>query len=231
MKTIKFKKVSADDKGLLEQIYRLRLQVYGRECGFIDEKDYPLGLETDEYDKQSIHFAAINSFGEVIGSMRLILADKHIFPFQKHCRYVQLPSGHVPKDIGEISRFVISKELRKRKIFSFRCWPGHTFQKRQGHSPRGFLNHARLVAMGLCGEVVKESRERGITHVYALMEKGLYTLIRYYGFNPQCLGEDVDVYGPVRPYVIPVEDSRHSVNHYYHLSTPDTPPQEILALV
>src|SRR5689334_23097596 len=106
-----FKKIDPKDQQAMEQIYRLRFEVYCHECGFIEEKDYPDGRETDEYDKQSVHFAAINSFGEIIGTVRLILSTPLVLPIKKYCPDVRLEPE---VSYAEISRLVISKRLRRR---------------------------------------------------------------------------------------------------------------------
>src|SRR3990167_9126064 len=90
MEKLIFKKVTLQEEALMEQIFRLRLHVYGRECGFINEEDYPNGLETDEYDPHALHFAAINSQGEVIGSLRMIIPDTLKLPVEKHCSHSTL---------------------------------------------------------------------------------------------------------------------------------------------
>ena len=55
MENFEFKKIELNDQKMMEQIYRLRFEVYCKECGFIKEEDYPEGIEQDSYDAQSLH--------------------------------------------------------------------------------------------------------------------------------------------------------------------------------
>lgn len=64
-----FRKITSLDK--LQEAYRLRFQVYGRECHFWKESDYPQGYETDEFDPFSTHFAAFDSEDRMVGSVSL----------------------------------------------------------------------------------------------------------------------------------------------------------------
>lgn len=208
MQTIKFKKVDLSEHDLMDQIYRLRFQVYGRECGFISEGDYPDGLEKDEYDSQSVHFAAINSFGEVVGAMRIILPGTHPYPVEKNCPEVQLDQETIPgvMRFAEISRLVISKQLRRR--FPLYMAYGHKRKRdaEQADNAYGSLKDAKPIVWGLCREAYKESKCLGITHFYALMEKGLWALLRMYGFKFRCVGKQIDCFGPVHPYISEIGD-------------------------
>ena len=201
MQNFIFRRVDPEETALMEQIYRLRFQVYGRECGFINEEQYPDGLEIDEYDKQSLHFAAIDSEGDVVGTTRLILTDHRLSPLEKYCPHVPVNRNVQPGRYAEISRLAISKNLRKKASLRL------SFKSRSGKKKvkPGFLGHD-FIAAGLYKELYKESKLRCITHWVALMEKGLWFLLKIYGYKFECLGEEVDVFGPVRPYIGKVSD-------------------------
>lgn len=202
MQTFIFKKVELSETDMMEQIYRLRFQVYCRECGFIQEKDYPNGVEIDAYDKDSVHFAAIDEEGYVIGTMRMILADKVELPLENHCKSLTVGKDSVQREnLAEISRLVISKTMRKRwndgKYYS----PQVADVKISDPSGHEFLRRAKPMAFGLYREIYRESKRHNITHWYALMEKGLWLLLKIHGFTFESIGEEVDVFGIVRPYV------------------------------
>jgi N-acyl amino acid synthase of PEP-CTERM/exosortase system len=194
MQSLLFKRVHPYEKELLQKIYRLRFEVYGDQCGFIRKEDFPDGIETDEFDETSIHFAAVKPDGEVLGTLRLILPTHKKLPVQRHVRFF-LPHDENLENIycAEISRFMISKKLRRD--LTKKDWEA------QKKNEATLLKEAKNIFMGLCLEAYKECNNLGITHVFSLMEKGLHVLLRFYGFHFQCVGEEIDIYGPVRPYV------------------------------
>lgn len=202
METFIYRKVELHEKELMQDIYRLRLQVYGHECGFLNVNDYPEGIETDQYDDQSIHFAAINQYNEVIGSLRLILPKPKPLPVQIHCPNIKIDYETLPElKFGEISRFVISKELRRRR-FDGTYYEALVEDKEvQDQSGNQFLRRAKPMAFGLYRELYRESKKIGITHWYTLMETSLWLLLRIHGFSFECVGAEVDIYGPVKPYL------------------------------
>ena len=204
MEPFTFKKINFDDNVLMEKIYRLRFQVYCLECGFIKAQDYPDGIEMDEYDPQSVHFAAFDQNGEVVGTMRLILPGPCPLPIQCHCPGLDIPGDLTSSNNGgcaEISRLVISKQLRRRRDDGMYYEPQVDDRKVVDSIKNEFFRRAKPMAFGLYREMYHESKCRGISRWYALMEKSLWLLLRIHGFHFDCIGEQVDVYGPVNPYV------------------------------
>ena len=97
-----------DDSGLKE-IYRLRYKVYVEECGFERPENHPDGIEIDEFDKNSIHFAAKDNSKNIIGTVRLILNSQIGFPIEEHCK-LNINKDELPRNhLAEISRLAISK--------------------------------------------------------------------------------------------------------------------------
>jgi N-acyl amino acid synthase of PEP-CTERM/exosortase system len=200
MEDFQFKKVEIHDQEMMDQIFRLRFQVYARECGFIKEADYPGQKESDEYDKeQSVHFAALDSAGAVIGTMRLLLPGALPLPIERHCPSLKITpdpvNGH-----AEVSRLVISKQLRRRRDDGLYYEPQVEDKTVTGEHAE-FLRRAKPMAFGLYREMYQESKRRGLVYWYALMEKSLWLLLRIHGFRFDCIGEEVDVYGAVCPYL------------------------------
>jgi len=216
METFTFKKVDRDDTKLMEQIYRLRYQVYCNECGFLKAEDYPDGIETDKYDPQSVHFAAMSTRGDVIGTMRMILPGEHIFPIQEHCPDVVV-DYQAPEGMGatEISRLVISKQLRRRKDDGLFYEPQIEDRKVTDPMKNEFFRRAKPMAFGLYREMYHESKRRGISRWYALMEKSLWLLLRIHGFRFEAIGPQVDVYGPVNPYLGQLSIMEQEVKHKF----------------
>jgi N-acyl amino acid synthase of PEP-CTERM/exosortase system len=102
------------DERELTETYRLRYKVYVEEWGFEKPENYPKGIETDEYDKNSVHFAARDDTGELIGTIRLIVNPPGEFPIERYCQ-IELRDNEIPRgNLAEISRLAISKNYRKR---------------------------------------------------------------------------------------------------------------------
>jgi N-acyl amino acid synthase of PEP-CTERM/exosortase system len=220
MQSIIFKKLHPNEHDLLEQTFRLRLQVYGHESSLLDYRLYPDGLERDKYDPQSIHFAAINQFDEVIASVRLILNDRWKIPVWEHCPTSMSNAPQLSfQNTAEVSRLVVSKELLRRRhnwlsLGRLRNFSQDSVKLLGGGNQAGFLRQAKPVAYGLYREIYKECASRGINHVVALMESGLYSLLRMYGLHFECIGPAVDVLGPVSPYMGRVDRLKDAIVKY-----------------
>ncbi len=111
-----FKFVIASSEEDKEKVYRLRYRTYVEEFGFEKPEDHPGGLETDEYDPYSVHFAVFNGSDDIVGTIRLILHSEQGFPVEQ----VANPSfvGKKPnsRNIAEISRFAVSDGSRRRRL-------------------------------------------------------------------------------------------------------------------
>lgn len=187
-----------DCSELLDEVFRLRYQVYCKECSFLDENNYPQGIEKDEYDQFSLHFVAQDTEG-VIGTSRLILDSLRGFPLEHHCNNnLSIDKSLISrKQTAEISRLVISREYRRRRGDGLYYNP----EFENGTTRQDHLHRMKSMALGMYKEMYQESKRRGITHWYALMEKTLYLLLKLHNFSFEPIGEEINVYGPVKPYL------------------------------
>lgn len=229
---ITFCKVDLSETKVMEAIYRLRLQVYGHECGFIDPADYPDGMERDEYDAQSQHFAIIGEQDHLIGAMRLILPGERPLPIERYCPNVKLSDDAAPdKNTAEISRLVISKRIRRRRNDGLYYEPQVQDQMVVDQEGKAIRRRSRPMAFGLYREMYQQSKQLGITRWCSLMEKSLWMLLKVHGFVFTPVGEEVDVYGPVRPYVAQIADMEKEVSEkfptfyqWFTVSNPEAEP-------
>lgn len=185
---------------LLEEIYRLRFEVYVKENGFISCEDCPAEKEKDKFDDYSLHIAAIDKRGILAGAVRLALDSPYGFPIERHCHYpifnhkIKLSR----KNLAEISRLVISRDYRIGK------WddPYHVVIT---HDRENITRECRCkispILFGLYGLAYQESKRCGITHWCAAMEDSLFRLVDMHGFIFSPLGEKIDYYGEVTPYL------------------------------
>ena len=209
-----FKKIDHTDKALMEESFRLRFQVYCKECGFIKEKDYPNGIETDEYDDQSVHFAALSADGDLTGTLRMILPGKLPLPIVKYYPDLFKNTDTSKNDFVEISRLVISKNVRRRKNDQLYYEPQIDDQV-MGDGKEHFIRRAKPMAFGIYRELYRESKSLGINQWYTIMEKSLYLLLRIHGFKFECIGPEIDFFGPVNPYVGRIDAIEHEVKEKF----------------
>ena len=209
-----------DDKpDLLAESYRLRYQIYCAEKGFLSSDKYPGQMEIDQYDESSMHIAAINEDGEVLGTARMVKSSAHGFPFERYCKLFDkvdiipgLKLKH-PQDllkserVVEISRFAIKKPSRQQQSeikyvgdsSVVRLHPMHT-------TPNVKRIKYQTIAKGLYKMWYKVSKANGITHWFAAMEKSLPRLLARNHIIFEAIGPEVDYYGPVRPYIVALTD-------------------------
>lgn len=215
MQTFTFKKADPSDKALMDQIFQLRYQVYAHECGFIDPDEYREKREVDKYDAQSTHFVALNQENCAVGTLRLILPGEYPLPVYTHCPQINVDQDsreQLPQiRFSEISRLVITKNLRRRRNDGDYYEPQVEDKKVEADDGREFLRRSRPMAFGLYRELYQESKRLGITHWYSLMEKSLWLLLRIHGFTFECVGDTIDIYGPVNPYIGKVEHIEHNL--------------------
>ncbi len=211
--TFEFRHITSP--GVMEEVYRLRYQVYCNECHFIDPKDYPDGIETDGYDRHSVHFGAYDLEGRLVGSVRLILPSSRKFPIEEHCPTLDVdPLKVSPRKSAEISRLTISKLYRRRAQDGLYYEP-----QAQDVAVRDkgqyFMRRVRPMAFGLYREMYHESKRLGIRYWYALMEKTLRTLLKIHGFVFDPIGPEVDFYGLVTPYLADIVELEKNVHEKF----------------
>lgn len=191
----RFAMVSADSPDLRQKAYRLRYQVYCHERGYESPLDYPQEMESDSFDLHSVHGLVVDQeSGVAAATVRLILpADNDqepSFPIQQICRN-SLPSS-IPLDrAAEISRFAVSKTMAE----VLRSPAGGDVG-----SSVASANHLKCsLTMLLMRGIVQMSRDRGITHWFAIMEPALLRLLSRFGVSFTPIGPLVDHHGVRQP--------------------------------
>jgi N-acyl amino acid synthase of PEP-CTERM/exosortase system len=132
----------------------------------------------------------------------MILPGKLPLPIQLKCHDVKIDHLTLPQlTFAEVSRLVISKKLRRRKDDAMYYEPQLDDQTGKDASGQEFLRRARPMAFGIYRELYHESKRLGVTHWYSIMEKSLWLLLRLHGFAFEKIGQEIDFYGPVSPYI------------------------------
>lgn len=205
------------DKNLLYETYRLRYNIYCYESNFLDPNDYPDGLETDKYDDYSAHFAAISSEGDIVGTIRLVLESPCGYPIEEHSSNLAItPRSLINQNVIEVSRFAVSKQYQRgieERLHSMPPSPHYSKSEQLVNKvlPLQKQNNKSTVHLsatfGLVKTIYQETKRLGITHWYAAMEKRLwYSMKKFFAFNLNPVGPELDYYGVVIPYMTSIAD-------------------------
>jgi N-acyl amino acid synthase of PEP-CTERM/exosortase system len=197
--------VRADTPALLDQAYRLRYQVYCVENPFEDPAQQIDGRETDIDDDRSVHSLLIyRRTGVVAGTVRVILpgsgAHRRPLPIS---RVVDRESAAIlarlaPERTGEISRFAVSKDFRRR------CGEERYADIGYQGSGQEVLGERRVlpyITFGLLSAVFEICSEYQIDHICAVMEPALIRLLGRVGVRFEPVGGLVQYHGLRQPCV------------------------------
>lgn len=198
---------------ILNDIYALRYDVYCLECEFLESKDFKEGLETDEFDVCSTHFATYAEDRTMVGTVRLVQPKEHqAYPFEGHCKPFDEFVWPARDGAAEISRLVVRKTYRRRRGDSMQGVSQDFLEKGSTASiaPRSVSSEQRgnspLLLLGMYREMYRYSRANGIRYWYAAMERSLARSLDKMGFKFVPIGPQVNYYGPVTPYMVDLND-------------------------
>jgi len=219
-----FEVIPADTPELLEKAYRIRYQSYcleERVPDFEAEK-YPDGLETDLYDKRSVHSLLRNrQMDKFVGTVRLVLHDpadpRAQFPVEEFAKeYFDnqlINPDELPRiNTAEISRLCVLSNYRIRK--------GELNSKKNNiekfitkDNDRRSFPHPLL---GLMVAIMRMTVQHSITHWYAGMEPELNKKLNMLGLCLTPIGPLLEYHGKRNPYlgiVNEVMNNAYTINH------------------
>ncbi len=192
-----FEGVAADTSQLLEDVHRLRYQIFCIERNIFDPGRFPDGLEYDEYDNHSLQAVLRHRQSQTIaGAVRLVLhrpgASSGSLPFHRVCRDPRIadPAFLPFEATAEIGRFAISKAFRRR------YGDGSYGQANDILASRRLIPHMTL---GLMATALRLSIPYHIRYVCAVMEPVLLRLLARFGIRFRPIGPAVDYYGVRQP--------------------------------
>lgn len=189
----------------------LRFQVYCLECNFLSPDDYPDGVETDEHDDGAAHFYAFDSQEELVGYVRLVRPDAEgMFPIQRNCKLTIASSDlPAPKAAAEISRLMVRNDYRRRRGDRL---SGVTAEQNAAAFAGERRHEAPQILLSLYRQMYAYSREHGIDHWYAAMERPLARSLQRMNFAFRSVGPETDYYGPVAPYLADLRELESQVS-------------------
>lgn len=188
-----FAVVRANTAQLLDQVYRLRYQVYCVENSFEDSAEHLDGRESDAHDETAEHILLLHrNSGAAVGTTRLIMPHlittcrplpiQHVLASADRQAFDRLPI----RQTAEVSRFAVSKKFRGR----------------EGNDQRLM----RYITFGLMRGIVQTCIEYGISYLAAIMEPSLIRVLLRFGLEFEPIGEQVEHHGVRQPCVARLAD-------------------------
>lgn len=219
-----FEVIKADTPELKERVYALRYKTYCQANGY--EPSVEGGeLEYDDYDKRAIHFLLVHRHsGRDAGTARLVLPDHESllqsFPIQKLCDHPFLEIPERLWHVGEISRFCMAPEFRKRPEDSA-LMSGYSHQDGiEGHH-EGMLTFVRrkiaYTPAGLLRAVLEEAMKHDISDCLWMAEAAHLPSLKAIGLPIHILGPRIDHHGGAQPLIFNIKtalDSMHAAQPY-----------------
>ena len=201
-----FELTPALDEASLDQVYRIRHDVYCRDLGWEPVRED--GRETDEFDRHSFHcLLRRRGTGEPVGCTRLILPrpedPAYPLPFEDSCREVLDRSladpARLPRNtLGEVSRLAVLSSYRQRKGES-----GSAVSVNDddfgGIGPR---TRFPFVPVSLYLGAAAIARRFGIEHVFVLTEPRLANHFNRIGFDIRAVGGAIEHRGTRVPSLL-----------------------------
>ena len=183
-------------------------------------------MEQDEYDDHAIHFCnTIEGHREMGGTVRMIFHSEKGFPIEKNFIIdPQLIPAFERSKIVEISRLAISKSFRRRIgdgiLYSEKnmCTTNKNRLKLKDRR-----ENEKSFALGLYRCIYKESLRRGLTHWYAAMTEGLYSLLTSRGCVWHPIGPRINYHGYRRPYIAVIAENAEAARKNFRLHKPAYP--------
>lgn len=208
-----FEIVPADGREEIARSQQLRYQVYCVEHSYLNAGDYPDQREADPFDERAVHTVLRHrNSGVLVATVRLVLADEREpdqhFPIER-CdilrRTIRDQDWRIPRhSVGEISRFAVSKEFRRRlKEAPTIHGLSDSLTEVAAACPTRRFPH---IAVGLFKAVLAMTVRQNVTHWYAVMEPGLLRLLDQFGIKFTPIGPLVDFHGVRQPCIAVAEE-------------------------
>ncbi|MBL8024552.1 MAG: PEP-CTERM/exosortase system-associated acyltransferase [Elusimicrobia bacterium] len=209
-----FKFVVATTPQMLEGVYRLRYQVYVDEFGYEHAGDHPDGKEVDVWDPFSIHMAALNPEGDVIGTIRLVLNSFSGLPTLNAVAVHYQDKNPKSRHIGEVSRLAVARSFRRRVEDGFQGvqelasgQSSYTFHRSaEGEFPSQERRKRFAVVLGLFKILYHVSKRLDLRDWYMMAEKRLWYLLKRYHILFNAIGPEMDYHGKRIPYLGHIAD-------------------------
>lgn len=187
----------------MEDIFKLRFQVYCEEKGFLPSSAYPDGLEIDEFDADALHVAVYGDEDRPKGYLRVVRDDNPLgLPLFAHGMTVderfQLPAqgGAV-----EISRMMVRSDYRTKTRGNDDGFPTSPIL-----ADPPARNASDLIQLKLIRIAYRFCLENDIRWFLSAVEPSQGRKLRMMGFPIKPIGPAADYYGNVQPHAIDLRE-------------------------
>jgi N-acyl amino acid synthase of PEP-CTERM/exosortase system len=187
----------------MEDVFRLRFQVYCEEKKFLPRAAYPNGLEIDEFDDGATHIAVYGDEASPKGYLRVVAArDQCELPLFAHGMMVgeEFPMP-APGGAVEISRMMVRSDYRKRLR-----------DPEDGFPPSGSLsdpparNASDLIQLKLIRLAYRHALEADVRWFLSAIEPAQGRKLSMMGFPIRPIGPVADYFGNVRPHAVDLRE-------------------------
>lgn len=217
-----YRPVTLDDSTpLLTMSYRLRYQTFCLERLFFDKAAYPSQLESDSFDKFSVHVGVLSAEDELVGTARIVSPSGAGLPLLRYCRL--FPGDTTLEDpantVVELSRVCLKRDWdapRASTTGQLECVAPRSSSRMPGRASDDPF-------AALIKAVYVEAKRLHATHWIVAIEKALRRRLLRYGLPFHLAGPEVDYFGPVAPYVLNVDELDDVIRRREYLSLDDLP--------
>ncbi|MCX8049277.1 MAG: PEP-CTERM/exosortase system-associated acyltransferase [Methylohalobius sp.] len=162
--------------------YRLRYQVYCLEKQYESKDRFNDGLETDSFDRHSIHFLIRHkASGCWVGAARLVLGEPDQLPMARLAKFSLAGYPRAGKTFAELSRLSILKSFR-------RCGKQQTVSEPE-------------VLLGLIRAAKEYSEQAKIDYWLFLCRRSIMRIVGNLGMHMDVIGEPCEHRGVRVPYL------------------------------
>lgn len=201
-----FELTPALDEASIDQVFRIRHEVYCRDLGW--EPLRADGLEYDEFDRHAMHcLLRRRESDEPVGCARLILTrpedPAYPLPFETSCaevldRKIADPASMPRNSLGEVSRLAVLGNFRQRRGESGTA----ASVAEEDFGSRGPTTRFPFIPVSLYLGAAAIARHLGIEHVFVLTEPRLASHFGRIGFDIQAVGSAIEHRGTRVPSLL-----------------------------
>lgn len=201
-----FELTVALDDASLDQVFRIRHEVYCRDLGWEPLRED--GRESDEFDRHSFHcLLRRRGTGEPVGCTRLILARPEDptcpLPFEESCkdvldRSIADPARMPRNTLGEVSRLAVLNTFRQRKGEA----ATEVSITDDDFGSRAASTRFPFIPVSLYLGAAAIARRVGVEHVFVLTEPRLASHFVRIGFDIRAVGGPIEHRGTRVPSLL-----------------------------
>jgi N-acyl amino acid synthase of PEP-CTERM/exosortase system len=200
-----YRPVTLDDSAqLLAMSYRLRYQSFCLERLFFSKDAYPGGLETDTFDRASVHLGVLNADDKLVGTARVVTPNSAGLPLFRYCTLFpdDTTLAEPSNTVVELSRVCLNPRWSGLLPYKEMALPEDRVTIRTPRTAPQPGRESNDAFATLIKGLYQVTKRLHATHWIIAVEKALRRRIARYGLPFSVAGPEVDYHGPVAPYVM-----------------------------